>query len=75
MPRLLPRHWSSKPNCSVPSDSPGLVTYLRFGVDAWSEHTIRLQRKGYTIATVRVEPADDPIVEPMESATPDDSKA
>lgn len=24
-------------------------TYLRFGVDAWSEHTIRLQRKGYTI--------------------------
>lgn len=23
--------------------------YLRFGVDAWSEHTIRLQRKGYNI--------------------------
>ena len=27
-------------------------THLRFGVDAWSENTIRLQRKGYTTATV-----------------------
>ena len=27
-------------------------TFLRFGVDAWSENTIRLQRKGYTIPTV-----------------------
>ncbi len=27
-------------------------TYLRFGVDAWSENTIRLQRKGYTIPMV-----------------------
>lgn len=26
--------------------------YLRFGVDAWSENTIRLQRKGYTIPMV-----------------------
>ena len=27
-------------------------TYLRFGVDAWSENTLRLQRKGYTIPMV-----------------------
>lgn len=27
-------------------------THLRFGVDAWSENAIRLQRKGYTIPTV-----------------------
>jgi len=27
-------------------------TYLRFGIDAWSDHTLRLQCKGYTFATV-----------------------
>ncbi len=27
-------------------------TYLRFGVNAWSEHTLRLQRKGYNIPMV-----------------------
>ena len=44
----------------------GALTLFVLGLAGWV---------GYTIATVRVEPAADPAVEAVESAAPDDPKA